>query len=113
MEAGNLRLIQFLIMNIISDQLISTFGLVLQEKVSPDGYPIYIAESLSNNQPTVFFELITDKQEHLPHGGSGETRIRITKAGAINSLILSLPELGSQTFTDLQQQVESALQIPG
>jgi predicted YcjX-like family ATPase len=88
--------------------IISRFGLVLQHKESPDGYPVYVAENLSRNGPTVFFELLilNDSDDlNLP-------LVRITKAGAINHIIVSQRDLGAQSFTDLQQAIEKTLDIP-
>ena len=90
--------------------VISRFGLVMQDKKSPDGFPLYIAESLSHNGPTVFFELLTHKDS--PAEDLDKPSIRITKAGAINHMVVSQNDLEFKSFTDLQQAIEKSLHIP-
>jgi hypothetical protein len=92
--------------------VISKFGLIIQDKKSPDGYKIYISENLSHNGPTVFFELV-DSQVSAPREIVNKQYLfRITKAGAINHIIIPLVDLETKSFTDLQQAIETALHIP-
>jgi hypothetical protein len=84
--------------------IVSRFGLVLQDKKSPDGLPVYIAENLSRNGPTVFFELLNPIDAAADD--LNQSLVRITKAGAINHMIVSQKDLEFQSFTDLQQLTE-------
>ena len=90
--------------------IISRFGLVLQDKTSPDGLPVYIAENLSRNGPTVFFELLTHND--APADDLNQPLVRITKAGAINHMIVSQKDLEFQSFAEMQHAIEKTLDIP-
>jgi hypothetical protein len=92
--------------------VISRFGLVIQDKKSPDGYPIYIAQSLSHNGPTVFFELLDNQVSDAQERAGSSHFFRITKAGSTNHIVMPLGDLEAQSFTDLQQAIETSLHIP-
>lgn len=102
--------------------MVARFGLTEQEKKSPDGYRIFIAETLSHNGPTVFFELIPANMisefrlNNINKVSSNDVPVqpvfRLTKAGSINTLIITQSDLEAQSFTDLQQLIEKSLHIP-
>jgi hypothetical protein len=94
----------------LSASLIEKFGLAIQQKASPDGYPIYIADKLSHNGPTIFFEPFIAETDN---NGPAEKVVRITKAGAVNHFIVPVQTLDTQTVPELQQAIETALPIPG
>jgi hypothetical protein len=98
--------------------IIVRFGLVSQHQLSPDGYPIYISENLSNNNPTVFFEpyktISSDTNSPVPDTEAAQRRVvRITKAGAVDRIVISMDELAELSFETMQQKIESELHIPG
>jgi hypothetical protein len=92
--------------------IIEKFGLKDQHQLSPDGYPIFIAENLSNNHPTVFFEHVI-RRTGKEIGRNQEEQVRITKAGAVNYILLPVPALAEMDFAGLQQLIEEQLRIPG
>jgi hypothetical protein len=96
----------------IAPGIVERFGLIDQHQRSPDGYAIFIAGNLSNNNPTVFFELVADVK---PPGRNvtPQESVKITKAGATNHLLLTMSELGNLDFAQLQQMIEEQLRIPG
>ena len=96
----------------LNKDLIAKFGLVLQADISPDGYPIYIAESLSNNSPTVFFELVRERSEQPTRQPKDTGKMRITKAGSIDHLMYAISDLEAESFTNMQQIIETKLHIP-
>jgi hypothetical protein len=96
----------------IPTEVTEKFSLLLQDKRSPDGYKIYISEKLSQNGPTVFFELMDNKTSEAREKPGQPYSFRITKAGSVNHITISLADLESQSFTDLQQAIETGLHIP-
>src|SRR5688572_27830133 len=96
----------------ILTEVIEKFSLLLQDKRSPDGYKIYISEKLSQNGPTVFFELMDNMISDSQQKPGQPYLFRITKAGSVNHITISLADLESQSFTDLQQAIETGLHIP-